>query len=117
MRLPRTSVHVGHDQHLVADVAILDHDYLARRHYPPRCPAECRPNASRAGAVSNELVSRSDGQADVGLDLTGNVGAGSAHGSQRLRGQGEPGRMPPAGKLAIGIFIVQSSSASASTRR
>jgi hypothetical protein len=54
----------------------------------------------RAGAAGNELAPCSDGKADVGLDLIGNVGADSAHGSQRLRDQGEPGRMPPAGNAA-----------------
>ena len=39
-------------------------------------------------------------EADVSLNLIGNLGADSAHGSQRLRDQGESGRMPPAGKAA-----------------
>ena len=34
--------------------------------------------------MSIEPVPCSDGQADVGLDLIGNVGADSAHGGQRL---------------------------------
>ena len=42
----------------------------------------------------------SDGQADVGLDLIRNVGADSAHGSQRLRDQCEPGGIPPTGNAA-----------------
>jgi hypothetical protein len=46
---------------------------------------ECGPDASRAGAADTELAPCSDGKADVGLDLIGNVGGDSAHGSQRLR--------------------------------
>jgi hypothetical protein len=93
-------LHVGHNKHLAADVVVPDLDHLTRRHYPPRCPVACRPDASRAGAAGNELAPCSDGKADVGLDLTGNIGADNAHSSQRLRDQGEPGRMPPAGNAA-----------------
>ena len=93
-------LHVGRNKHLAADVAVPDLDRLTHRHGPPRCPPGCRPDASRAGAAGTEPAPCSDGQADVSLNLIGNLGADSAHGSQRLRDQGESGRMPPAGKAA-----------------
>ena len=42
MSLPRTRVHVGHHKHLVADVAILDHVFLAPT-LPATMPGGVRP--------------------------------------------------------------------------
>jgi hypothetical protein len=93
-------LHVGHNKHLTADAAVPDRDHLPRRHDPPRCPPGCRLGASRAGAAGREPVPCSDGKADAGLDLIRNVGADSAHGSQRLRDQCEADRIPPVGNAA-----------------
>jgi hypothetical protein len=98
LRRPR----VSHDLHLAAEVAVPELDRLTDRHDPPRCALGCQPDPVRPWAGVSEPVPSGDGQADVGLDLIRDAGADSAHGGQRLRGQCEPGGMPPAGGAARG---------------
>ena len=62
-------------------------------------------------------MSRSDSQADVGLDLTGDVTQAAPTAVCASRGKASLAECHRPGRLAMGIFIVQSSSASASTRR